>query len=111
MGDEHDLNELNEEKVEKNKEFLSAQHDCELLEDEIRDLEEQILDAGGNSLREQKNKVDKLKKKLKDKSKLTTKLKVEIKTCRKKLKTSIKKFENMENSKKEMKIEYDEIKK
>ena len=108
--DQDNMQELEEEKKEKHEEFLIAQHNSELIEDKIRDLEEEILNAGGNNLREQKNKVDAMKKKLKDKQKLVTKLKVEIKTCQKKLKTSTNKFESMESNLDEMKAEYAEIK-
>ena len=108
--EEDNLIELKEELESKNAEFRQSQNNCELLEDEIRDLEEEILNAGGNELREQKSKVDKLKKKLNDKSKLSVKLDVEIKTCQKKLNTSNKKFSDMETNLTEMKTEYDEIK-
>merc|ERR1719356_637835 len=66
-SDRNTLSELEAERNEHTAEFEAAQHDCELLEDEIRDLEEQILDAGGSELRQQKNLVDKLKKSLQEK--------------------------------------------
>eukprot|EP01083_Nonionella_stella_P085243 236257_1 len=108
--DETRLQQLAEQKQSTNERFLAAQNNCELLEDEIRDLEEEILDAGGNQLRLQKAKLDALNKKLAQKSKLNTKLKVEIKTCHKKLKTSVKKLETMRTNIGEYKKEYEEIK-
>merc|ERR1719474_986473 len=109
-SDQNTLRELEEQRRACTAEFEAAQHDCELLEDEIRDLEEQILDAGGSDLRQQKNLVDKLKKSLQEKSKLATTLKVEIKSCSKKLKSSGAKFESLSTSQLEMKEEYDQIK-
>jgi len=102
--------ELEHAKEAKSEEYRAAQHDCELLEDEIRELEEQILEAGGTSLRQQKALVDRLKKKLSDTSKKSTKLAVEIKTCEKKLKTSRKKLATLEKSVSEMQTEYEECK-
>merc|ERR1719474_1134887 len=109
-SDQSTLRQLEEQRRACTAEFEAAQHDCELLEDEIRDLEEQILDAGGSDLRQQKNLVDKLKKSLQEKSKLATTLKVEIKSCSKKLKSSGAKFESLSTSQLEMKEEYDQIK-
>merc|ERR1719204_2571150 len=108
--DRRQLDRLEGERTAVVSDFEAAQHDCELLEDEIRDLEEQILDAGGSELRQQKNAVDRLKKSLAEKSKLVTKLKVEIKSCSKKLKSSENKFKGLEEGLTEMKKEYDEIK-
>merc|ERR1712228_1024789 len=107
-GDE--LRQLQSSQMGKEEAFKSSQHDCELLEDEIRDLEEQILEAGGSKLRQQKNLVDKLKKKCKEKSKLSTKLSVEITTKEKKLAAHGEKFAKFEQNMKEFKAEYDGIK-
>merc|ERR1711933_360342 len=101
---------MGKKQSEKEELFKAAQHDCELLEDEIRDLEEQILEAGGSKLRQQKNLVDKLKKQLSEKSKLSTKLSVEIKTKSKKLAAHKAKFEEFESNMNEFKKEYDDIK-
>merc|ERR1712233_256725 len=101
-GDE--LRQLQRLQSGKEELFKSSQHDCELLEDEIRDLEEQILEAGGSKLRQQKNLVDKLKKKCKEKSKLATKLSVEIKTKQKKLAAHKQKFETFEKNMNEFKV-------
>merc|ERR1712129_437920 len=90
--DENAMRELEAAQADKTKQFKASQHDCELLEDEIRDLEEQILEAGGSKLRQQKNLVDKLK------------------TKEKKLTSHATKFEQFETNMNEFRGEYDQIK-